>query len=329
MICKMFMMLCALASVSLAQLHGDTDEGRNSRCAADSTMAGSCHATSPPVDHVMLQRAIAPMRKSSAQAQIVADAKGEKLGSNTVKVMSYNLFGWNAFNTNSWRAENVLQKIKDWDPDVLGAQEVETGGGQGYDEVKNKITGTTGLEHIGGSQFFKSSALEKHETKDFSLTGGYWMSMTRFKHKKSGSYFLFFNSHWQHGYGMEQAEIVANAIHAQRETYDSEPAVLVGDTNQFCDGYDSKAWRYLQGEVISGKSSPVIFEDALANDKEKSFSDSNNPDCRVDLVFVTTGDWTVSQSKIDREGLGAEGTASDHAPLMVKLAFPCNSWWCR
>jgi endonuclease/exonuclease/phosphatase family metal-dependent hydrolase len=277
----------------------------------------------------MLQRAIAPKLKSTAQVQILADVEDEKFGSNTVKVMSYNLFGWNAFNANSWRKANVLQKITDWDPDVLGAQEVEMGGSQGYHEVKSDIMRTTGLEHIGGSQFFKSSALEKHETKDFSLAGGYWMSMTRFKHKKSGSYFLFFNSHWKHGHGMEQAETVANAIHAQREKYDSAPVVLVGDTNQFCDGHDSEAWRYLQGEVVGGKSSPVVFEDALANDKEKSFSDSNNPDCRVDLVFVTRGDWTVSESKIDREGMGAGGTASDHAPLMVELAFPCNSWWCR
>merc|ERR1711879_258738 len=165
-------------------------------------------------------------------------------------------------------------------------------------------------------QFFNSNVLEKLETSWVALVKGYWMSMTRFRHIKTGVEILFFNSHWKHGYGMEQAEIVANFIHEQRTNYNSEPALLVGDTNQFCKGHDSEAWKYLLGT-----SSPEQFEDVIEHDKEKSFSVSNNPDCRVDLIFASKGDWIVRQSDIDRDGMGSSGTASDHAPLMAELLF--------
>jgi endonuclease/exonuclease/phosphatase family metal-dependent hydrolase len=233
-----------------------------------------------------------------------------------IKVMSYNLFGWNAFNQNAWRKDNVMGKISAWGPAVLGAQEVEKGGSQGYHEVAGDLASETGLQDLGGSQFYDPSALEKHETSGTGLKGGYWLTMTRFKHINSDSYFLFFNSHWKHGHGLEQAMMVADFVKEQREIYNDEPAILVGDTNQFCKAHDSEAWKYLLGQ--SG-SSPVEFEDVIDHDKGKSFSDSNNPDCRVDFILGTKGEWTVRQSDIDREGMGHYGDASDHAPLMAEL----------
>jgi len=232
--------------------------------------------------------------------------------------MSYNLFGWNAFNQNDWKKYNVMGKISAWGPAVLGAQEVEKGGSQGYHEVAEDLASETGLQDLGGSQFYDGSVLEKKETTGTGLVGGYWLSMTRFKHKKSNSYFLFFNSHWKHNHGLEQAEMVAKFIKEQREKYNSEPAILVGDTNQFCKAHDTEAWKYLLGRRESG-SSPVEFEDVIDHDRGKSFSDSNNPDCRVDFMLVTRGDWTVRQSDIDRDGMGHDGEASDHAPLMAEL----------
>jgi len=232
-----------------------------------------------------------------------------------LKFMSYNLFGWNAFNQNKWKSVNVLQKIKDWNPAVLGAQEVEKGGCC-YDEVAAAVTDATNLQHVGGSQFFNSNVLEKLETSWVDLVRGYWMSMTRFKHKNTGVDILFFNSHWKHGYGMEQAEIVANAINEKRNKYGNPPTILVGDTNQFCKGYEKDAIKYLKGEK---GAAPVTFQDVHANDYGKSFKDKNNPDCRVDFMLASVGQWALVDSKIDREGMGASGTASDHAPLMGEL----------
>lgn len=234
---------------------------------------------------------------------------------NAIKFMSYNLMGWNAFNQNKWRGDNVLAKIKDWEPAVLGAQEVEKGG-YGYDEVSDTVTVATALEHVGGSQFYNADVIEKHESSWVNLVKGYWMSMTRFTHKKSGVQFLFFDSHWKHGYGMEQAEIIANAISEKRKKHGNPPTVLVGDTNQFCKAYETSAIKYLKGE--SG-SSPVTFQDVHSDDYGKSFSDNNNPDCRVDFMLASTGQWALVRSFIDREGMGANGKASDHAPLMGEL----------
>lgn len=234
-----------------------------------------------------------------------------------IKVMSYNLFGWNAFNVHRSRSVHVLGKIQAWSPTVLGAQEVEKGGGQRYDEVKEEVKAATGLAHAGGSQFFDSKVVDKLETGWTNLVGGYWMSMTRYRIKSTGAVFLFFNSHWKHGHGLQQAEIVANAIQAARARFGHLPTLLVGDTNQFCRGYEGGAWKYLKGEV---GSSPVVFDDVLQHDQGKSFSDRNNPDCRVDFILVSRGEWLVRQSHIDRDGMGASGTASDHAPLMAELA---------
>merc|ERR1712003_431950 len=122
--------------------------------------------------------------------------------------MSYNLMGWNSFNKNPWRGSNVLAKVRNWSPSVLGAQEVEKGG-FGYDDVVDKVTKHTGLDHIGGSQFFNPDTMEAYDTAWKSLLGGYWMSMTKLVHKRSSKVVLFFDSHWKHDYGKDQAEIVA------------------------------------------------------------------------------------------------------------------------
>ena len=46
----------------------------------------------------------------------------------TVRVMSYNLYGWNALH-NDQKKENMFRHIKDFNPDILGVQEDE---GQSY-----------------------------------------------------------------------------------------------------------------------------------------------------------------------------------------------------
>jgi endonuclease/exonuclease/phosphatase family metal-dependent hydrolase len=231
----------------------------------------------------------------------------------SVKLMSYNLFGWNAFNQHKWKSNNILDKIRSFGPSVLGAQEVETGGGHGSSYVSGKVESATGL-HGGGSisQFYDSGVLEAHESKNVALVRGYWMFMTRYTHKASNVSFLFFNSHWKHGYASEQKEIIAEAIHAERKKYGNPPTILVGDTNQFCQAREREALRYLLGEE---GSSPVTFVDAIAQDRGHSYDGG----CRVDFILATEGQWLWVDSKIDREGMGQHGSSSDHAALMAEL----------
>jgi len=233
----------------------------------------------------------------------------------SIKVMSYNLMGWSSFNANTWKGQNVLGKINALNPDILGAQEVEMGG-WGYKEAEDIVLKATGLVFAGGSQFYRSSNLELVDTDWVKLVGGYWMSMAVYKHKQTGKTILFYDSHWKHGHGMKQAQIIAERIQEDREKYSSPPTILVGDTNQFCKGYELEAIRYLTGQE---GSSPVIFADVHAEDQGRSFSDAHNPDCRVDFILASAGQWSVVQASIDRVGMGAWGAASDHAPLIAQL----------
>ena len=54
--------------------------------------------------------------------QTTAQPGGE---TDSMRVMSYNLYGWNALVQNPWKAENVYKAIRQINPDLLGAQECE------------------------------------------------------------------------------------------------------------------------------------------------------------------------------------------------------------
>jgi hypothetical protein len=224
------------------------------------------------------------------------------------------MYGWNAFNQNKWKSPNILEKIENFYPAVLGAQEVETGGGNGGGYVSEKIESTGLRGGAGLNQFYDATVVEVVD-KEFiiPLVRGYWMSMTKFKHRATGIQFLFFNSHWKHGYGGEQKKIVATKIHEERQKYEPPlPTILVGDTNQFCMAAEMEAIKYLKGEE---GDSPVTFTDAIAQDRGSSYDGG----CRIDFILASTGDWSRVDSSIDREGMGVEGQASDHAALMAEL----------
>lgn len=264
-------------------------------------------------DHLLLQLGAKPKPSPSLPPANMSRPSA------TLKVMSYNLMGWSSFNANSWKGENVLGKINSWEPDLLGAQEVEKGG-WGYQEVEELLMSSTGLTFAGGSQFFKPSKLEKLDQDWTALVGGYWMSMALYKHLDTGREILFYDSHWKHGYGLQQAETIANKIAADRTKHGSPPTILVGDTNQFCKGPKTEALRYLKGELQGSQGfSPVDLVDVHGEDQGRSFSDDNNPDCRVDFILASQGQWSVVQVAVDRGGMGSWGSASDHAPLIANL----------
>merc|ERR1712054_131835 len=181
--------------------------------------------------------------------------------------------------------------------------------------VSEKIISATGLSAGAGlNQFFDATVVEALEHKFIiPLVRGYWMSMTRFKHKATNVEFLFFNSHWKHGYGYDQKKIIANAIHEERQKYSSPPpTIFVGDTNQFCMAAELEAIKYLKGEE---GDSPVIFVDAIGHDKGSSYDGG----CRIDFILASKGQWLRVDSFIDRDGMGVHGSASDHAALMAEL----------
>mmetsp|Transcript_18737 Transcript_18737/g.35163 ORF Transcript_18737/g.35163 Transcript_18737/m.35163 type:complete len:333 (-) Transcript_18737:111-1109(-) len=275
-------------------------------------------AVGPSRDQLLLQLSTKPA-KLKARHQKLLPAANMSHPTPSIKVMSYNLMGWSSFNANPWKGTNVLGKINAWKPDLLGAQEVEKGG-WGYNDVEELLTTSTGLAFAGGSQFFRADAFQKLEDGWTPLVGGYWMSMALYNQTPTGEKILFYDSHWKHGYGLEQAETVASKIAEDRLRLGSPPTILVGDTNQFCQGPQSQALLYLKGKLHGNHGAcPVELVDVHEEDEARSFSDNNNPDCRVDFMLASKGQWSVVQAAIDREGMGAWGSASDHAALMATL----------
>ncbi|CAE7220218.1 unnamed protein product, partial [Symbiodinium pilosum] len=101
-------------------------------------------------DHLMLQLGAKPMRAEVPPLPRSLPPANMSHPNSAVKVMSYNLMGWSSFNANTWKGDNVLGKINAWNPDLLGAQEVEKGG-HGYQEVEELVMASTGLNFAGGS----------------------------------------------------------------------------------------------------------------------------------------------------------------------------------
>ena len=42
-----------------------------------------------------------------------------------LRLMSYNMYGWNAMGTEAWKKENLFKTIRASNPDLLGTQEIE------------------------------------------------------------------------------------------------------------------------------------------------------------------------------------------------------------
>ena len=70
---------------------------------------------------ILLLAAYSSAMKTNFDSKVVGSTS-------TVRVMSYNLFGWNALH-NDQKKENMFRHIRDFNPDILGVQEDE---GQSY-----------------------------------------------------------------------------------------------------------------------------------------------------------------------------------------------------
>eukprot|EP00929_Paragymnodinium_shiwhaense_P107894 TRINITY_DN74237_c0_g1_i1.p1 TRINITY_DN74237_c0_g1~~TRINITY_DN74237_c0_g1_i1.p1 ORF type:complete len:666 (+),score=146.34 TRINITY_DN74237_c0_g1_i1:99-2096(+) len=237
--------------------------------------------------------------------------------SDSVKVMSYNLFGWNAFGTNRWKGDNIVDKIREYSPDVIGCQEVETGGGNGYDSVAEKIKDRGTYTDAAGSLIFYRAATVKHEA-----TG--WLDLGKGRGlgwavlDKQGMRFLFFNTHWCHDCGTEylfrdSAVKVAEEIRRARAKHSTLPAIFVGDLNVLNDCENAKAIRYLKGESVDGKYPPVHLVDAHEG------QGGTLGKCKIDYVFSSLNEWQVKSAIIDRDHREG-GIGSDHDALYAELS---------
>mmetsp|Transcript_11448 Transcript_11448/g.21639 ORF Transcript_11448/g.21639 Transcript_11448/m.21639 type:complete len:472 (-) Transcript_11448:254-1669(-) len=157
-----------------------------------------------------------------------------------VKVVSYNLYWWNAFDQNRWKSENVLNNIKNnLVPDTIGFQECDD---------PNWIHDATGLESASpfqGAQgvMVKSGLFNiiSRGSRDLQATGKWgprYVTWVELQHVQSGRSFFHFNTHWcvHSGNGRHcDANVryggAKNMLAAIQEQAGDAPVVITGDFN--------------------------------------------------------------------------------------------------
>jgi len=231
-----------------------------------------------------------------------------------LRVLSYNMYGWNALIQNPWKAENMYKAIRASNPDLMGAQEVEDRAGQVASAIGSdyRVAGTSSAGH---SIIYRDSVLQfegwgVENLAEQDQWGQRTVEWAKFTHKISGRQVDHFNTHL--------CVCDANKLLLSVKTIASKIAsigrpgslkLLTGDFNVF-DGYEhSKAIQYLTGQL---ESSPVIMKDTFRQVNDDSVDGTTFPGAGK-LDYILTGvENEVSNAWIDRTWYGE---ASDHLPI--------------
>ena len=227
-----------------------------------------------------------------------------------------------------------MENITGFDPDVLGAQEVnfkwiETFRIRGLLKEYTLVGKPRDKEGdiSNGNEY--SCILFKTDKFDLIDSGTYWLSDTPtvvgskhpssdyirimtfavLERKSDGVRFLHVNTHmeWDHNdvkTNLIQTEILLDLTQQILEKNGNMPAFFTGDFNvtSSSDGY-----KYM---IASGKSDTRFVADITSD--EDTFSGGS----KIDFCFVTNGDFVVSKFDV---GHGLEG--SDHYPVYVEMYF--------
>lgn len=219
-------------------------------------------------------------------------------GDAKIRVVSYNLYWWNAFGQNPWQGDNIIQNINNnLKADVLGLQECDS---------PNHVASRT--DYIAASAFAgsqgvmaKAGMFTVGETgsRDIEATGKWgprFVTYAQLTHKASGRTFWVFNTHWcvHSGNGQtcgpdKRYEGAKNMLEIIQAKAGQQPAVITGDFN-----------------ADMGEPGPQHF---LKN----GFSLAKV--AWVDAVFYSTAHWKVGYTSTGSH------SGSDHAPVIAELEF--------
>lgn len=214
-----------------------------------------------------------------------------------IKVVSYNLYWWNAFGQNPWKGQHVTDNIKNsLRPDVLGLQECDD------PNLIQSRTGYTAASEFAGAQgvVVKPGVFTIGEKghRDIGATGKWgpryvtWVQLTH----PSGRTFWHFNTHWCVHSGNGQTCSAnkrylgaQNMLQVIREKAGNAPVIITGDFN-----------------AGMGELGPQHF-------LENGFTMAANN--WVDAIFFSTGHWQKGWT-----GRG-DPAHSDHPPVIAELEF--------
>jgi endonuclease/exonuclease/phosphatase family metal-dependent hydrolase len=229
-----------------------------------------------------------------------------------VKVVTYNLFWWNAFGSNRWSSgESVLRNIRDnLGSALLGVQECDdpwlVQQSTGY-QPASSFAGAQGT-FVDGGLFEVSSAAGATGHQDLQATGKWgprYATWAQVSHKPTGRSIWHFNTHWcvHSGNGrtctwetrLSGARNMVDLIREKAGTQGGalrDPVVVTGDFNVFNGGVNEAGMQHFLNNGFS-----------LA---KYAF---------VDFVLFSTPHFRAVTS-----GVG-DSAGSDHAPVFAELEF--------
>jgi len=215
----------------------------------------------------------------------------------TIRVVSYNLFWWNAFDQNAWKSDDIVKNIKDTlRADTLGLQECDR-----PDTIKTR-TGYEAVSPFKGAQGVVVKpglfSVEQQGSADIGATGKWgprYVTWAKLTHLSSGRSFFHFNSHWCVHSGKGHtcnsqvrhtgAKNMLKVIREQAGT--SAPVLITGDFN--ADINEPGPQEFLQSGFELAKNS------------------------WVDAIFYSRDHWSLVDAAV---GSAAQ---SDHRPIIADL----------
>lgn len=213
-----------------------------------------------------------------------------------VRVVSYNLYWWNAHDRNPWKFQSIADNIKyTLQADTLGLQECDSPSvirdRTGYEAV-SPFEGAQGVVvHPGRFRIGRTGARDIQATGKWGPRYVTWAELT---HLGSGRTFWHFNTHWcvHSGNGRTCNSDVRytgakNMLETIRQEAGSAPVVITGDFN-----------------AAMGEAGPQHF---LANGFELAKSSW------VDAIFYSKDHWQVMGTSTGNPA------NSDHAPVIANL----------
>merc|ERR1719431_902680 len=170
----------------------------------------------------------------------------------SIRVMSYNLYGWNALQQNPWKAENIYKAIRATNPDLLGTQEIENLAAMVASNIGDDYMVAGGAGSAGHAILYRSSVFSLDGTGVAPLFeedqwGPRTVEWVQLTHRLSGQQVDHFNTHLcvcNADQLLGSATTILDVMTNNRRP--GSRILLTGDFNVF-DGFEnSKAIKFLK-----------------------------------------------------------------------------------